>query len=244
MGIFWVDEPDIIYKKYNEFFPVDNMNLEEKMNATTRFCIYYIIILLILRKSINYIIIPLIIIILIIIYNYYLKRKRENMTIDAPNGVTDKYGNDMIVDTAYYDSDNNLRFKQAERNNPKPPNYVTDNITFINDKKCAKPTVDNPYINPNVYDYKYDSVPMPCNVDDSEINVEMKKCFDADLYKNLDDIYDKKNSERQFYTVPRENFKGNNIDFAHYLYHDTGGCRGPDQKCNRYEDLRFSTLQL
>jgi hypothetical protein len=240
MGLFWTDEPTIIYKKYFEFIPTPNMSKEEQLNAITRLCIYYIIILLITQKSINLIKFPLIIIIILIIYNKFASNK-EGLTDEAYQ-MEKKDKSKRVVESAYYDSDNSLEVNNFMKDKTKQLSFISDTINSFQEK-CDLPTKDNPYQNPSVLDFESGNIPKPCNVDDDEINVKVKNCYDETLYRNLDDLFDKKNSERQFYTVPRENFTGNNADFAHFLYHDTGGCRGPDQKCNRYEDLRFSTLQ-
>jgi len=239
---FWTDEPTIIYKKYFEFIPTKSMSRDEQLNAITRLCIYYIIILVITQKYVNWIQIPILIIVLIIIYNYSLKKK-EGLTEDAYKLEKEDKAK-RVVEAGYYDSDNRIRIDKFMEDKNGMPNYISDNISMIENKECLKPNKENPFMNPNIIDYETGNVPKPCNVDDNEVKFEMKKCFDEDMFKSLDDVYDKKNSERQFYTIPRDNFMGNNADFAHFLYHNTGGCRGPEQRCNRYEDLRFSTLQL
>lgn len=240
MGLFWIDEPTIIYKKYFEFIPTKNMSREEQFNAITRLCFYYIILLLITKKNINMITFPIIIIVILVIYYNFVKQ-RENLTETAYENEKNNMAK-RVVETAYQDSNNNIEVNNFMKGKSNSYNYITDKIYSFQDK-CNRPTKDNPYMNPSILDYENGNIPKPCNVDDNEIQTKVRNCYNEDLYRNLDDLFDKKNSERQFYSVPRENYTGNNADFAHYLYHDTGGCRGPDQKCNRFEDLRFSTLQ-
>ena len=103
-----------------------------------------------------------------------------------------------------------------------------------------QPTVDNPYMNPFVTDFNNEDItPAPCNVDDMEIHNKISKKFNNGLFMNIDDLWDIKNSQRQFFTLPVNSIAGNQKDFAEWLYKDKECCKTDQMGCLKYEDLRY-----
>ena len=47
--------------------------------------------------------------------------------------------------------------------------------------KCRKPTVDNPFMNPNLNDTLLEDPPEACNVDDDQIKNKVADMFNSDL---------------------------------------------------------------
>ena len=67
--------------------------------------------------------------------------------------------------------------------------------------------------------------------------------FNDDIYRDFQDVFDKKNSQRQFYTVPFTN-PPDQTAFAHWLYNTNDICKVNQGKCLKYEDLKFKRLNL
>lgn len=69
----------------------------------------------------------------------------------------------------------------------------------------VKPTINNPFMNPNIFDdiTKHKASDYSDNTKESnEIKKEIYKKFSYNLYKDVDDIFDVNNNFRGFHTVP------------------------------------------
>jgi len=146
--------------------------------------------------------------------------------------------------TGYYDSDNVLHMGGME----KPSNYLRDNpksLYTIDELKdyekntCRKPTHDNPLMNPSVIEFGNGDPPAACNANDDEIKDNIKVNFDHKLFRNVDDLWERTNSQRQFYTVSNTAIPNNAVEFAHWLYGGTKVCKTDQENCLRYDDVRF-----
>lgn len=86
-------------------------------------------------------------------------------------------------------------------------------------RKCTKPSKLNPFMNVLMTDYK-DNVDRPkaCDVDSTRVKKSMKTNFEHDLYRNVDDVFDRNYSYRQFYTTPNTTIPNDQEAFAKWLY--------------------------
>lgn len=144
------------------------------------------------------------------------------------------------VEVGQIDANGNLTF--AKNNDSAHPNnmeiYSTEEIIKANKHQCRRPSVDNPFMNPLTNDFGTENVPQACNVEDEEIKNEAVNFFNEDLYRDLDDLWDKKNSQRQWYTLPSTKVPNDQINFAKWCYSMPATCKENQTNCLRYEDLR------
>lgn len=99
-----------------------------------------------------------------------------------------------------------------------------ENRDYIDNKLCVKPTKDNPFMNPNILEksnLKYKS----CNIQNSKIKNNMNDYFKLSVFKDVLDIYDRKFSERQFYTVPATSIPNDQDSFSKWLYSRDKTCK-------------------
>ncbi len=86
--------------------------------------------------------------------------------------------------------------------NKKIEKYLNLNYyDIVNNKKCVKPTKNNPFMNPditNINNEKYES----CSINDINTNKNINNLFYSSVFRDSTDIYDKSSLDRQFYTVP------------------------------------------
>jgi hypothetical protein len=270
-NIFWLNEPQILFKNYLNFIPSTTMNEIQIYNSLTRLCLYLLILILIFRKSIYYIYICISIIIIIIVMNFikykninYNTKTNENFKninltyntgsfdnidyqFDLNNNENIIRRNDINQDTSdineinkdvqvgYYDSDGKIQFYKTtdKQNEDNMPNSA--DLTF----SCRKPTKDNPFMNSDVDDYTNNNPPVSCNDDDENIPENITKSFNEDLYMNFEDIFEKKNSQRQFFSVPNAEVPNKQVEFANWLYKSPETCKENQEKCLRYEDLKY-----
>jgi len=146
------------------------------------------------------------------------------------------------VEAGYIDSNGDLRsgpkYNAYPHNNKQLP-YSIQNMEQYRKDTCRRPTKDNPLMNPDITQYNAGDIPVACNADDEDINEESRVFFNHDLFQDVGDLWEKKNSQRQFYTLPNTGIPNRQVDFAKWLYYDQfGTCRENNQYCLRYEDLR------
>lgn len=152
---------------------------------------------------------------------------------------------DYDLEIGYYDSDGKLQVggynpavkslkQQTDKENIK---YTLDEMRLYENYKCRRPTSDNPFMNPSLDDFNKEDVPVACNADDEDINDQIKLKFNEDIYRDIEDVFDKKNSQRQFFTVAH-NLPNDQEAFARWCYKFPATCKTNQERCLKYEDLR------
>lgn len=101
-------------------------------------------------------------------------------------------------------------------------------------KLCVKPTKDNPYMNVMLNDLdKFPNRPKACNINNTKVKALADTCANGDLYKDIDDVYHKKGSDRQFFTNPVTTVPNSQTDFAHWLYNTGKTCKEDTIRCTQ-----------
>lgn len=102
--------------------------------------------------------------------------------------------------------------------------------TYGKTKKYREPTPENPFGNMLVSEYGKTMPPPPQEYDDSKAKTE--EYFNKGLFRDMDDIYDTNNSQRQFMTVPNGGRPPDLVEFAKFLGKDmVGKCKGDTAYC-------------
>jgi len=75
---------------------------------------------------------------------------------------------------------------------------------------------------------------------DDDIKEQSRVFFNHELFRNVDDLWEKKNSQRQFYTLPNTQIPNNRESFMKWLYTQPKNsiCKQNTGACDRYGDLR------
>ena len=105
-----------------------------------------------------------------------------------------------------------------------------DDLVRINDlnTSCRVPTKDNPFMNPQIKDFGTDGPPAPksCpSYNNVGVQRRVEELFNEDLYRDVNDIFGKNNSQRQFYTVPGNQVPNDQGSFAQWLYGTPKTCK-------------------
>lgn len=117
------------------------------------------------------------------------------------------------------------------------PNISFDKYNYYKEKTCRKPTVDNPFANIVFADYlDADNIPEPCNVDNKDVQKEMNYLYNSSIYRNIDDVFERENSQRMFYTVPITTIPNKQSDFANWLYKVGPTCKENSAYCTYFEE--------
>jgi hypothetical protein len=252
--VFWTTDPTILYKneKYLEFVPTSKMTRIEQLNAVTRFCIYFFILAYITGKPESWYQFPIISIIFVyILYAIFEFDKKGQMdelnkteTFADQNDITQKYSNikdDYIIESGIEDENGIVNFDKYQSSNKKSKKIKYDLNKFeeYTNATCRMPTPDNPFMNPTVNDFGVEMPPEACNADDDVIKEKIVNTFNENLFRDGSDLFERQNSQRQYYTVPIMN-PPDTINFAKWLYKPEDICKLDQTKCLRYEDISYN----
>jgi hypothetical protein len=229
---FWFNDIYILIKKdrLTEFFPTKDQTLEERFNALVRLSLYSSIILFYYHKNYRYL--SIFIAALLITYFIYI----NDINVNDIN-VNDINVNDINVNNQNVNNQN-VNVSGTKRANIERESFETES--------CTKPTLDNPFMNVTMKDYlnedpKTNAIvdrPKACDISDETIKKSMDDMFNNNLFKDVNDVFGKMNSQRQFYTMPNTQIPNAQDDFAKWLYMNPKTCKEDQNFCLKYEDVR------
>lgn len=266
---FWLDDLKVLYNdnNYIKFIPQASMTKIQQLNAITRFSIYAFILIMIFENNERWLYVPIFLIIISIclfkIHNKDLnliKQKLQNIPKNLNFNIVnvdkskdnehhliqyqDKEDNwDMNKSIENYTVSNSDNKKNKEIGSEKLDEY-DKNIILPKERKCSAPNRNNPFMNFMLSDYTDDpDKPQACtNINDEsnkKIIEDIDLNFNYNLYKDIDDLFDKKNSQRQFYTMPNTRNPNDQKSFAEWLYKVPETCKTDQVYCLKHEDLRY-----
>ncbi len=90
-------------------------------------------------------------------------------------------------------------------------------------RRCRRPTEQNPFMNVLVNEYGTPDVDPPCAIDD--VKEEVNAQFNKGVFRNIEDVYDRENSQRQFMPMPNGGLPPDSRAFAEFLYGDVRNCK-------------------
>ena len=195
MDEIWYKNPMVLFNsdRLFEVLPSNSMSLERKLNSVVRLAIYYALILLFFfNKSTNMLMLPLIVMVITFFLYNNEKMQMESTKNDIKNYLDENRNVNNLND---HDLD---KIEEGFCTNQKTPIKI-DGFGDI----CQLPTDNNPFANPLFTDIVDNpDRPPPCSIDDPEIAKDVDDKFNFNLYKDLSDVWDRNNSQRQFYSVP------------------------------------------
>ena len=150
------------------------------------------------------------------------------------------------LESGSYDPDGKLNLgtktKADKTLTTNPPSlYTVDELNDYEKNTCRKPTSDNPFMNPAVTEFGGDP-PAACNAEDEDIKDNIKVNFNHQLFRDVDELWERENSQRQFYTLPNTGVPNNQKEFAEWCWKlpDSAVCKiDGGAGCLRQDDLRF-----
>jgi hypothetical protein len=120
--------------------------------------------------------------------------------------------------------------------------YQKLNVMYDDKKKnyCMLPTKENPFMNVLVNEYKeFPNRPSACDINNKKINKKAEQYFDINLYRDVDDIFERNSSSRNWHTVPSTTIPNDRDSFANWLYKTGPTCKEKGGNCynNVYHPL-------
>lgn len=131
---------------------------------------------------------------------------------------------------------------QYEKNKKIEKYLNLNDLDIVNNKKCIKPTENNPFMNPNILTTKKGNEDYEaCSINNKNVNKNINKFFYQKIFRNANDIYDKSTLDRQFYTVPSTTIPNDREKLGEWLYDRGPSCKeGNGMKCynNLYNNIK------
>ncbi len=215
---FWYEDYFIIVQtdRLTEFFPTNDQTIEEKFNSLVRLSLYILIILFYYHRNFKYF--SIFIGTLLLTYFVYVNKPDNQKINTSPIKETMDGSLSMVL------------MEGLENTN----------------KSCTKPTIDNPFMNVTMKDYlnideknnKIIDRPEACDTSDPTVKQSMDEFFNNNLFKDVNDVFGKMNSQRQFYTMPSTTIPNAQDEFARWLYLNPKTCKEDQEFCLPYEDVR------
>ena len=195
---FWFKDISILYNKNYllEIIPKKEYDFNRKLNAVVRFTLYYAILLYIFRKDKNILCLPFITIVITVFLYKTNKSKGQDKTMNNLMNVTDK---------------NNLE-------------EIDLMIEEINTDIFREPTIDNPMMNNNIFDLYDDKKAIP-TYNNAGIKRIVEETLDSQVFKDSNDLFNRRNSQRQWYTMPNTEAMNKQTEFAKWCYMTPPTCK-------------------
>lgn len=205
---FWADDLGILFRKDKlpDFFPTMQMTNTQKMNAITRLSIYSSILLLLYTGKTW----PMYIIVAGMALTLYLYRstieKKILPRIDSRTGKNPLDASEGI-------DKHPANYVKYDGEPAEIPEYGYNE----DGEACQLPSKNNPFGNVLLTDWNDDpNRPPACKY--SQTKARINDFFNNNLYKDVDDIFNRNNSQRMFYTTPITTIPNDQGAFADSLY--------------------------
>lgn len=161
----------------------------------------------------------------------------------------------FIAESGYIDSDGKYKigpdyseidydeYVKKDKENKKKKVSWNKHQKYTQDT-CRKPSVDNPFTNIVFSDYlDAQNIAEPCNVDDFNVGDQMQNLYNSSIYRNLEDVWERENSQRMFYTMPIQTVPNSQTDFANWLYKTGPTCHENTEACTYYQAPNMTSLR-
>jgi hypothetical protein len=217
----WFSNINILFEKDTLFniIPTSIMSNGEKINSITRFSLY--LSLLLYLATGNYLYLYIILGTIVITYLIYIFNETEFFK----NNMVDNMG----------DNDNT---------NDNMGDNTNDNMDDNTNKLCKKPTMENPLMNPLLGDNPYENNGA-CNIENNTFLEKIDKRFCNKLFQNTSSIFNNRNNQRAFYTVPSSGSVNDQTAFAKWLYNTPVSCEiGNNGLLNQKRGCAFNNKTL
>ncbi len=116
------------------------------------------------------------------------------------------------------------------------------------ERECIEPTVDNPFMNYNQITSDRNRKPACISYDKPALKKKIESDFNVNLYRDVSDLYGRKNSQREFYTTPGSTFDGgvgDSVAFGKFCYQTGPNCKESGIQCTgNYSPQMYTATPL
>lgn len=236
---FWTQDPTILFSDAIDFFPFSKKALEcstTALNSLTRFGIYFGLLLFIITQKKFYLGIPVLSSFLAVALYYSMLSHGSLRTGNFSNSLLDKPN--ILKFPLTFEGFANIEGSSAA-------DKVVEDVIGINDR--TSPTNKNPFMNILINEIaEYPDKPPAKYVNSTEVNNILEDQFQTNVYSDGTDIWNKKQGQREFYTMPSTSIPNDRESYQNWLYRIPGKtCKeGNNRACTSgTEGLQYVHLQ-
>tara|TARA_B100001559_G_C16255361_1_gene508991 strand:+ start:72 stop:743 length:672 start_codon:yes stop_codon:yes gene_type:complete len=195
---FWFKDISILYNKNYllEIIPKKEYDFNRKLNAVVRFTIYYGILLYIFKRDKNILCLPFITIVITVFLHRTSKDESQDNNLKGLMNTTSKTNLDEIDMM----------------------------IEEINTDVYRTPEIDNPMMNQNVFELYDDKKAVP-TYNNPGMKRKVEETLDSQIFKDSNDLFNRRNSQRQWYTMPNTEAMNKQTEFAKWCYMTPPTCK-------------------
>jgi len=195
---FWFKDISILYNKNYllEIIPKKEYDFNRKLNAVVRFTLYYAILLYIFNHDKNILCLPFITIVITVFLH---KTNRDNNKDDNMKGLMNS----------------NDKTKMKE---------IDIMLQEINTDVFREPSIENPMMNQNIFDLYDDKKAIP-TYNNPGVKRKVEETLDGGIFKDSNDLFNRRNSQRQWYTMPNTEAMNKQTEFAKWCYMTPPTCK-------------------
>lgn len=206
MDKYWFEDLNILLdtNRLDEFYPTSKMTYNQKVNSLVRGSIYIGLLLAIIKRNYLFIYIPLITMLLTVILNYYRQINKESER--KLNELNNKLNSNLPINNNSVDNKLNKEINEKFSN-----------------RTCQEPARENPFMNAMPFDERTRSEACsPLNNDNSS---KIETLFNKNLFREVGDIFNKQNGQREFYTMPSTTYPNRREQLGQWLYGTPKTCK-------------------
>jgi len=195
---FWFKDISILYNKnyLMEIIPKKEYDFNRKLNAVVRFTIYYGILLYIFKRDKNILCLPFITIVITV---YLHKTSKDDKQDDNFKGLMNTKGSTNLSE-------------------------IDMMIDEINTDVYRIPEIDNPMMNQNTFDLYENKKAIP-TYNNPGVKRKVEETLDSQVFKDSNDLFNRRNSQRQWYTMPNTEAMNKQTEFAKWCYMTPPTCK-------------------
>lgn len=221
---YWFEDMNelISLDNMNQFLPSREMTYPAKVNSLVRLAWYMGILAGIFTSNYLYLYIP--IITMIVTYILYLFRHQELQTTLTQ----------QKIEKALAQQGGIVPVKELD------PKLVEKFQDYLNTNGLlTRPSDNNPFMNPMPFDDRKRAQAVP--ILSNPVNrAEIELAYDKGNWRDVNDVWDRNNGKRQFFTMPWTTYPNDQGSFANWLYKTPPTCKeGNGAQCvaNLHDDL-------
>lgn len=220
--LFWVSDPSVLLDSQyiSNIWPKRHDDVDTKLNAVTRCVILMTVIGLILTRNskLRLCITTIVTLIAVVFYQNYIHKIKSVIENNKENFTS-------RMNTSVQNSD---AYRMIHGSNG-----------------LQNPTTQNPLMNVNVTDVKYNPRRQPAQPSYNKeirqtIRDNIKSNLDPRLFRDLGDEMNFNQFERQLYTMPNSEVPNNQQEFAKFCYGNTAIEKDTNLKASKCDDLIYS----
>jgi len=210
---YWFEDLRLIYDLdlAAQVIPNSTMTYPQKVNAMVRLAWFVGLLGSLINLNYLYLYIP--ICVMLLTYVLYLFRKQEYLAAVKQSQMAATANGIGKPGAVPAQAPGILDPKLAE----KFANYL-DNTYY------AKPSGDNPFMNPLPFDSRQRPPTSP-SIANPVTKAEIELAYDMGTYRDSNDVWDKNNGKFRFNTVPATTYPNDQTGFANWLYKTPATCK-------------------